>query len=61
MSATQESGGPPLPDLSGLSLRALATAASLPPEDRGALAEALRRLREADESTPSLLSHDDTP
>jgi hypothetical protein len=62
VSRSQESGGgPPLPDLSGISLRALAAADLLAPEERSALAEALRRLHEADGSAPSLLTHDDTP
>lgn len=62
MAASSERGGvAPLPDFSGLSLRALADDTLLDPADRSVLAEALRRLRAEDDSIPSLLSHDDTP
>lgn len=62
MSAFTELGvPPPQAGFPGPGLRALADAALLDPDDRGALAEALRRLREEDDSTPAVLSHDDTP
>jgi hypothetical protein len=49
----------PLPDLSGARLRDLAERVRLPPEDRTALAAALRRMRDQDDSVPAVLMHQD--
>jgi hypothetical protein len=49
----------PLPDLTGASLRDLAERVQLPPEDQGALAAALKRMREHDDTVPAVLMHQD--
>ena len=51
----------PLPDLSGASLRDLAERVRLPSGDRSALAAALRRLRDQDDTVPAVLMHQDDP
>lgn len=59
--ANHPDSGLPLPDLTGTSLRALAERVRLPARDRGALAAALRRMRDHDDTVPAVLMHQDAP